>query len=120
MLILDKDDSWEVMSAVSLTSHKGYNRVMTRLLKKSNQLVMVWDGIVGTTFSCSNLYRNVFFGMIIFIKMQEDAPLVMVRLRVVKLLGHLGGKINRNLVTGNLFLFKFAMLAKRAALICMP
>uniref|UniRef100_A0A8C9Y6S2 DNA-dependent protein kinase catalytic subunit n=1 Tax=Sander lucioperca TaxID=283035 RepID=A0A8C9Y6S2_SANLU len=28
-----------------------------------------------------------------------DAPLVMVRLRVVKLLGHLGGKLNRNLVT---------------------
>lgn len=41
-----------------------------------------------------------FFAMIIYIKMQEDAPLVMVRLRVVKLLGHLGGKINRNLVTG--------------------
>lgn len=32
--------------------------------------------------------------------MQEDAPLVTVRLRVVKLLGHLGGKLNRNLVTG--------------------
>lgn len=32
--------------------------------------------------------------------MQEDAPLVMVRLRVVKLLGHLGGKLNRSLVTG--------------------
>lgn len=32
--------------------------------------------------------------------MQEDAPLVMVRLRVVKLLGHLGGRLNRNLVTG--------------------
>lgn len=29
----------------------------------------------------------------------EDAPLVAVRLRVVKLLGHLGGKLNRNLVT---------------------
>lgn len=32
--------------------------------------------------------------------MQEDAPLDIVRLRVVKLLGHLGGKLNRNLVTG--------------------
>lgn len=32
--------------------------------------------------------------------MQVDAPLVMVRLRVVKLLGHLGGKLNRSLVTG--------------------
>lgn len=38
--------------------------------------------------------------MIIYVKMQEDAPLDLVRLRVVKLLGHLGGKINRNLVTG--------------------
>ncbi|XP_075968746.1 DNA-dependent protein kinase catalytic subunit [Anarhichas minor] len=66
----DKDDSnWEVMSSVSSRSEKGYSRVMTRLLKKSKQL---------TT---------------------EDAPLVTVRLRVVKLLGHLGGKLNRNLVT---------------------
>lgn len=32
--------------------------------------------------------------------MQVDAPLVTVRLRVVKLLGHLGGKLNRSLVTG--------------------
>ncbi|XP_056289749.1 DNA-dependent protein kinase catalytic subunit-like [Pseudoliparis swirei] len=67
----DKDDSnWEVTSAVSSRSDKGYSRVMTRLLKKSRQL---------TT---------------------EDAPLVAVRLRVVKLLGHLGGQLNRNLVTG--------------------
>ncbi|XP_075945492.1 DNA-dependent protein kinase catalytic subunit-like isoform X1 [Anarhichas minor] len=66
----DKDDSnWEVMSSVSSRSEKGYSQVMTRLLKKSKQL---------TT---------------------EDAPLVTVRLRVVKLLGHLGGKLNRNLVT---------------------
>ncbi|KAM9337515.1 DNA-dependent protein kinase catalytic subunit [Symphorus nematophorus] len=65
----NKDDSnWEVMSSVS-SSDKGFNRVMTRLLKQSKQLNM------------------------------EDAPLVMVRLRVVKLLGHLGGKLNRNLVT---------------------
>lgn len=50
LLILDKDESiWEVMSAVSSTRHKGYNRVMTRLLKKSNQLDMVLDGIVGMT-----------------------------------------------------------------------
>lgn len=35
--------------------------------------------------------------------MQEDAPLVAVRLRVVKLLGHLGGTLNRNLVTGKDF-----------------
>lgn len=32
--------------------------------------------------------------------LQEEAPFVTVRLRVVKLLGRLGGKINRNLVTG--------------------
>ncbi|KAF7660907.1 hypothetical protein LDENG_00272900 [Lucifuga dentata] len=66
----DKDDSsWEVMSSSSSRTDKGYSRVMTRLLKKSKQLSM------------------------------EDAPLATVRLRVVKLLGHLGGKLNRNLVT---------------------
>ncbi|XP_068566169.1 DNA-dependent protein kinase catalytic subunit [Cebidichthys violaceus] len=66
----DKDDSnWEVTSSLSSRSDKGYSRVMTRLLKKSKQLST------------------------------EDAPLVTVRLRVVKLLGHLGGKLNRNLVT---------------------
>ncbi|XP_034718647.1 DNA-dependent protein kinase catalytic subunit [Etheostoma cragini] len=65
-----EDSNWEVMSSVSSrNTDKGYSRVMTRLLKQSNQLTM------------------------------EDAPLVMVRLRVVKLLGHLGGKLNRNLVT---------------------
>ncbi|XP_014836896.1 PREDICTED: DNA-dependent protein kinase catalytic subunit [Poecilia mexicana] len=66
----DKDESnWEVMSSMSSRRDKGYSRVMTRLLKKSNHLSM------------------------------EDAPLVMLRVRVVKLLGHLGGKLNRNLVT---------------------
>ncbi|CAK6951979.1 LOW QUALITY PROTEIN: DNA-dependent protein kinase catalytic subunit [Scomber scombrus] len=66
----NKDESsWEVMSSISSRNDRGYSRVMTRLLKQSKQLVM------------------------------EDAPLVMVRLRVVKLLGHLGGKLNRNLVT---------------------
>ncbi|XP_040921929.1 DNA-dependent protein kinase catalytic subunit [Toxotes jaculatrix] len=66
----NKDDSsWEVMSSVSSRRDRGYSRVMTRLLKQSNQFSM------------------------------EDAPLVTVRLRVVKLLGHLGGKLNRNLVT---------------------
>ncbi|KAM6971354.1 DNA-dependent protein kinase catalytic subunit isoform 1-T1 [Tautogolabrus adspersus] len=64
-----EDSNWEVMSSVSSKSGQGYNRVMTRLLKKSNQITV------------------------------EDAPLVAVRLRVVKLLGHLGGKLNRNLVT---------------------
>ncbi|CAN9506484.1 unnamed protein product [Ophioblennius macclurei] len=66
----NKDESsWEVMSSVSSRSDRGYGRVMTRLLKRSSQLVV------------------------------EDSPLVLVRLRVVKLLGHLGGKLNRNLVT---------------------
>ncbi|XP_065804990.1 DNA-dependent protein kinase catalytic subunit isoform X2 [Labrus bergylta] len=64
-----EDSNWEVMSSVSSRTERGYSRVMTRLLKKSNQLTV------------------------------EEAPLVAVRLRVVKLLGHLGGKLNRNLVT---------------------
>lgn len=38
--------------------------------------------------------------LLIFKMPQGDAPLNAVRLRVVKLLGHLGGKLNRNLVTG--------------------
>ncbi|KAK2858626.1 hypothetical protein Q5P01_003246 [Channa striata] len=65
----NKDESWEVMSRLPSRTDRGYSRVMTRLLKQSKQLSM------------------------------EDAPLVTVRLRVVKLLGHLGGKLNRNLVT---------------------
>ncbi|KAM3592965.1 uncharacterized protein V6R79_002700 [Siganus canaliculatus] len=65
----NKDDSNWEVSSASSRSERGYGRVMTRLLKQSKQLVM------------------------------EDAPLVTVRLRVVKLLGHLGGKLNRNLVT---------------------
>ncbi|XP_041824461.1 DNA-dependent protein kinase catalytic subunit [Melanotaenia boesemani] len=66
----EKDgSSWEVVSSLSSRSERGYSRVMTRLLKKSKQLAV------------------------------EDAPLDLVRLRVVKLLGHLGGKLNRNLVT---------------------
>ncbi|XP_075994169.1 DNA-dependent protein kinase catalytic subunit isoform X2 [Genypterus blacodes] len=66
----NKDDSsWEVMASTSSGNAKGYGRVMKRLLKQSKQLTM------------------------------EDSPVVLVRLRVVKLLGHLGGKLNRNLVT---------------------
>ncbi|XP_024136141.1 DNA-dependent protein kinase catalytic subunit isoform X1 [Oryzias melastigma] len=66
----DQDENkWEVMSSLSSRSDRGYSKVMTRLLKKSSQLSV------------------------------EDAPLTKVRLRVVKLLGHLGGKLNRNLVT---------------------
>ncbi|XP_029384585.1 DNA-dependent protein kinase catalytic subunit isoform X2 [Echeneis naucrates] len=63
------DSNWEVISSVSSRGDKGFSRVMTRLLKQSKYLPT------------------------------EDAPLVIVRLRVVKLLGHLGGKLNRNLVT---------------------
>ncbi|XP_026183019.1 DNA-dependent protein kinase catalytic subunit isoform X2 [Mastacembelus armatus] len=63
------ESSWEVISSLSSRRDKGYSRVMTRLLKQSNQLPV------------------------------GDAPLAMVRLRVVKLLGRLGGKLNRNLVT---------------------
>ncbi|XP_077480903.1 DNA-dependent protein kinase catalytic subunit [Stigmatopora argus] len=66
----NQDDSvWEVMSSSSSRSDIGYSRMMTRLLKKFNQLST------------------------------EEAPLSIVRLRVVKLLGHLGGKLNRNLIT---------------------
>lgn len=63
LLLVDKDDGvWEVMSSVSSTSHKGYKRVMTKLLKKSSQLVTVAGGRVsqqggvrchsGWLFSC--------------------------------------------------------------------
>uniref|UniRef100_A0A3Q2XVH6 DNA-dependent protein kinase catalytic subunit n=1 Tax=Hippocampus comes TaxID=109280 RepID=A0A3Q2XVH6_HIPCM len=52
-----------------LTANPSNSHLMTRLLKKSNQLAV------------------------------EDSPLTMVRLRVVKLLGRLGGKLNRNLIT---------------------
>lgn len=41
------DSSWEVMSSVSSVKEKGHSRVLTRLLKKSNQLMTVcervWD-----------------------------------------------------------------------------
>uniref|UniRef100_A0A3P9NWB4 DNA-dependent protein kinase catalytic subunit n=1 Tax=Poecilia reticulata TaxID=8081 RepID=A0A3P9NWB4_POERE len=58
----------------------------------------------GDRESSEKLYKNVFLKLItqrflIVFSAQEDAPLVKLRLRVVKLLGHLGGKLNRNLVT---------------------
>ncbi|XP_029002542.1 DNA-dependent protein kinase catalytic subunit isoform X2 [Betta splendens] len=65
----NKDESSWEVMSSLSSKSEGYNRVMTRLLKQSKQLSM------------------------------EEAPLVAVRLRVVKLLGHLGGKLNRNLVT---------------------
>lgn len=52
MLPLDKDDSnWEVMSSMSSRSDKGYSRVMTRLLKKSNQLTMVGKHLSNEQFA---------------------------------------------------------------------
>lgn len=51
-LTLDNDDSrWEVMSSVTSTRERGYSRVMTRLLKKSNQLTTVMEGNVGQRLS---------------------------------------------------------------------
>lgn len=51
-LTLDKDDSkWEVMSSVTSTRERGYSRLMTRLLKKSNQLTTVMEGNVGQRLS---------------------------------------------------------------------
>lgn len=52
LFTLDKDDSnWEVMSSLSSRSDKGYSRVMTRLLKKSNQLAVVLDEKVENNLS---------------------------------------------------------------------
>lgn len=52
LLSSDKEDSnWEVMSSVSSrNTDRGYSRVMTRLLKQSNQLTMVLDGKVGRQY----------------------------------------------------------------------
>lgn len=59
LLTSAKDDSsWEVMSSVSSTREKGHSRVLTRLLKKSNQLIMVWEKIVGRHLS---LETSVFY-----------------------------------------------------------
>uniref|UniRef100_A0A667XYC1 DNA-dependent protein kinase catalytic subunit n=1 Tax=Myripristis murdjan TaxID=586833 RepID=A0A667XYC1_9TELE len=44
-------------------------------------------------------YTPVFSLLVMWTCQQEDAPLVQVRFRVVKLLGHLGGRLNRDMVT---------------------
>ncbi|KAK9971873.1 hypothetical protein ABG768_025216 [Culter alburnus] len=66
----DKDDSNMEVTFVSTGSSKSYGKVMLRLLKKSKHLT------VG-----------------------DESPIAAVRRRVVRLLGHLGGQLNRSLVT---------------------
>ncbi|KAG7330004.1 hypothetical protein KOW79_006226 [Hemibagrus wyckioides] len=68
--INDKDESSMNVTFVSSGTAKGYGRVMMRLLKKSKHLPM-----------------------------GDDSPIAAVRRRVVRLLGHLGGQLNRSLVT---------------------
>ncbi|TRY56699.1 hypothetical protein DNTS_012969 [Danionella cerebrum] len=67
----EKDGSSMDVTFVSTGSSKGYGSVMMRLLKKSKQ------------FSVG-----------------DESPISAVRRRVVRLLGHLGGQLNRSLVTG--------------------
>ncbi|XP_051572291.1 DNA-dependent protein kinase catalytic subunit-like isoform X3 [Myxocyprinus asiaticus] len=66
----EKDESNMEVTFVSSGSSKGYGNVIMRLLKKSKHLP------VG-----------------------DESPIAAVRRRVVCLLGHLGGQLNRNLVT---------------------
>ncbi|XP_066575742.1 DNA-dependent protein kinase catalytic subunit isoform X2 [Amia ocellicauda] len=65
----EEQNNWEVM-CLSSGTEKGYGKVLMRLLKKSKRLSMI-----------------------------EDSPSAIVRRRVVRLLGHLGGQLNRSLVT---------------------
>ncbi|KAG5837285.1 hypothetical protein ANANG_G00237680 [Anguilla anguilla] len=65
----DEDKNWKVTS-LSSGREKGYSKLLLRLLKKSKHLAL-----------------------------EEDSPSVLVRRRVVQLLGHLGGQMNRSLVT---------------------
>lgn len=66
----EKDDGNMEVTFVSTGSSKSYGKVMMRLLKKSKH------------FSVG-----------------DESPIAAVRRRVVRLLGHLGGQLNRNLVT---------------------
>ncbi|XP_056317923.1 DNA-dependent protein kinase catalytic subunit [Danio aesculapii] len=66
----EKDDSKMEVTFVSTGSSKGYGQVLLRLLKKSKR------------FSVG-----------------DESPIAAVRRRVVRLLGHLGGQLNRSLVT---------------------
>uniref|UniRef100_A0A3Q2ZPC1 DNA-dependent protein kinase catalytic subunit n=1 Tax=Kryptolebias marmoratus TaxID=37003 RepID=A0A3Q2ZPC1_KRYMA len=66
-----------------------------------NQILPLLDGYLKTTSAVGKTRSatsegDAGVGFCCFL--QEDAPLVLLRLRVVKLLGHLGGKLNRNLV----------------------
>ncbi|XP_061073095.1 DNA-dependent protein kinase catalytic subunit [Conger conger] len=65
----NENKNWD-MSSVSSGREKGYSKLLMRLLKKSKRLAP-----------------------------EEDSPSVLVRRRVVQLLGHLGGQMNRSLVT---------------------
>lgn len=66
----EKDENNMEVTFVSTGSSKGYGQVMLRLLKKSKR------------FSVG-----------------DESPIAAVRRRVVRLLGHLGGQLNRSLVT---------------------
>ncbi|KAF4089760.1 hypothetical protein AMELA_G00069750 [Ameiurus melas] len=66
----DKDESSMNVTFVSSGTAKGYGKVMMRLLQKSKHLPM-----------------------------GDESPIAAVRRRVVQLLGHLGGQLNRSLVT---------------------
>ncbi|TSL34570.1 DNA-dependent protein kinase catalytic subunit [Bagarius yarrelli] len=68
--INDKDESTMNVTFVSSGTAKGYGRVMMRLLQKSKHLPM-----------------------------GDKSPIALVRQRVVRLLGHLGGQLNRSLIT---------------------
>ncbi|XP_060788690.1 DNA-dependent protein kinase catalytic subunit-like isoform X1 [Neoarius graeffei] len=66
----DKDESSMNVTFVSAGTAKSYGKVMMRLLQKSKHLPM-----------------------------GDEPPIAAVRRRVVRLLGHLGGQLNRSLVT---------------------
>ncbi|KAF4110944.1 hypothetical protein G5714_007975 [Onychostoma macrolepis] len=66
----EKDDGNMEVKFVSTGSSKSYGKVMMRLLKKSKHF-----------------------------SMGDESPIAAVRRRVVRLLGHLGGQLNRSLVT---------------------
>ncbi|KAL1006455.1 hypothetical protein UPYG_G00072620 [Umbra pygmaea] len=63
------ESAWEVTS-LSSGKEKGFSKLMIKLLKRSRSVAM-----------------------------EEASPIAIVRKRVVQLLGHLGGQLNRNLVT---------------------
>ncbi|XP_023688567.2 DNA-dependent protein kinase catalytic subunit isoform X1 [Paramormyrops kingsleyae] len=63
------ENNWEVL-CLSSGEEKGHGKVLMRLMKKSRHLSLV-----------------------------QDSQSTVVRLRVVQLLGHLGGQLNRSLVT---------------------